>query len=359
MEYRTETSDRRLLHARIDAVEGVVTLHSRGGSTGGKPPRNEGYAEALIAICERASSGSALESVLLDSAPARRLPKAQRVLISRAEIETLDGAGLAKTIRTRMRRFGQAKGVTGGNSTKQIRFEFSIEDKAIIDLLRLKAADTDGLDSDGFLATVAGLPEGEFSTADFIVEYRTQHPAEWSFLEQRHGVGGKGAGQHRTVFTHVAHRLSALAKRGELQKLDYRPAPDWWGNGVVRYWRQASSEPVSSIEIIAVDQEYREGSLRLKSHLRRERHWGLAKKKKAHFIAAHGKLICQRCNLIPSEALGAAYGDAVIEVHHASVAVSAMTPDHRTTLSDLQCLCANCHRLVHAEMSGQRVKVSG
>ena len=40
-----------------------------------------------------------------------------------------------------------------------------------------------------------------------------------------------------------------------------------------------------------------------------------------------------------------------IEVHHAEVSVAAMVEGHRTKLSDLQCLCANCHRLVHAEIN--------
>lgn len=207
---------------------------------------------------------------------------------------------------------------------------------------------------DGFSETLNRLPPGEFSTADFVYEYRSAYPAEWLQIEGQHGQGGKGAGQHRTVFTHVAHRLSSLARQGALYKLDYRPAPDWWGNAVVQFWSSTDPAVTSSPEPDATDPEFREGSLRLKKHLQRERHWGLAKKKKVAYIAAHGKLECERCRMDPAALFGFPIGHAVIEVHHAEVAVGEMTDGHRTKLSDLQCLCANCHRLVHAEMNARR-----
>jgi 5-methylcytosine-specific restriction protein A len=52
--------------------------------------------------------------------------------------------------------------------------------------------------------------------------------------------------------------------------------------------------------------------------------------------------------LVPSEGLGP-FGDACIEVHHHAVAVAKMDGKARTRLADLQCLCANCHRIVHRE----------
>lgn len=376
MEYRIEGPGRRLINARIEVIGSSVILHSRGGATGNQPPRNQGYAEALIAICLRAQAEGHLEQVLLDSGPARLHLEADRLLIGKDEIETLSAEELAKAIRTRMRRFGQARGVSGGNSTKKIRFDFNLRHSSVIQSLLLRRIDRNSTGAhstarrsesigvseatqptlapaalDGFSQTLVGMPDGEFSTADFVSEYRAAYPSEWRGIEEQHGVGGKGAGQHRTVFTYVARRLSSLAKQGDLHKLDYRPAPDWWGNGVVQYWSQTTPAGSGTGERKTVDPEYREGSLRLKTHLRRERHWGLAKKKKADFVAKHGKLTCERCEMDPGELFGLPVGNAVIEVHHAGVAVAAMNENHRTKLSDLQCLCANCHRLVHAEMN--------
>jgi hypothetical protein len=204
---------------------------------------------------------------------------------------------------------------------------------------------------EGFDRTLAALPAGDFSTADFVVEYRKSHAEEWAGIERQFGAGGKGAGQHHTAFTRVAHRLSKLARTGELHKLDYRVAPDWWGNGVVQYWTLDPQAQGAALPGEDEDAEFREGSLQFKTHLRRERAWGLSKKKKAAFRAQHGKLFCQRCGLEPEREFGERLGSAVIEVHHAAVAVGAMQHDHRTRLSDLQCLCANCHRLTHAEFA--------
>jgi hypothetical protein len=90
-----------------------------------------------------------------------------------------------------------------------------------------------------------------------------------------------------------------------------------------------------------VDEErtWAEGSLRRVTHLRRERASGLAKAKKEAFVAEHGFLFCERCELIPSEQLGP-YGDACIEVHDNGTAISAMTEPTETKLSDLQCITA-------------------
>ena len=204
---------------------------------------------------------------------------------------------------------------------------------------------------EGFDRTLEALPAGDFSTADFVVEYQESHADEWSRLEAQFGAGGRGAGQHHTVFTRVAHRLSKLAKEGQLHKLDYRVAPDWWGNAVVQYWTLDPEAGRAALPGEDADSEFREGSLQLKTHLRRERAWGLSKKKKASFRALHGKLFCERCGFEPEKQYGEQLGSAVIEVHHASVAVGEMKRDHRTKFSDLQCLCANCHRLTHAEFA--------
>ncbi len=94
-----------------------------------------------------------------------------------------------------------------------------------------------------------------------------------------------------------------------------------------------------------------EGNIKLASHMRKERAQGLSKSKKAAFIAEHGRLFCERCGMDPVEVYGSALGIACIEVHHDAVQVKDMTPGHVTTLEDLRCLCANCHRVVHRELA--------
>ncbi len=96
------------------------------------------------------------------------------------------------------------------------------------------------------------------------------------------------------------------------------------------------------------ERTWAEGSPKRTQHIRRERASGLAKMKKRRFIQLHGHLYCERCKIIPSEELGP-HGNACIEVHHSTLAVAKMGGDSATRLADLQCLCANCHRIVHRE----------
>jgi len=104
---------------------------------------------------------------------------------------------------------------------------------------------------------------------------------------------------------------------------------------------------------LPIDEDERtwaEGALKVKVHLAAERRSTLASAKKREFRRTHGHLFCERCLLIPSETLGP-FGDACIEVHHAHTPVAKMEENHLSKLSHLQCLCANCHKVVHREMA--------
>lgn len=100
------------------------------------------------------------------------------------------------------------------------------------------------------------------------------------------------------------------------------------------------------------DRTWSEGKLKLVAHLRRERGTGLASAKREQFRARHGRLFCERCSMDPAEAYGDA-GEACIEIHHREMRVADMSEMHRTTLDDLQCLCANCHRVTHRELKAK------
>lgn len=201
-------------------------------------------------------------------------------------------------------------------------------------------------------AVTKSFPDFAFSTFDFIQKFREQYPRLWKDLDDLYGAGGKGAGSHYTAFSRMAQELSALSRKGDLGRLDYRPAPDIWGNRVIRFWSLSNSDTKSRAEETeTVDPEFREGSWRLRVHLQRERGRGLSKKKKAEFVREHGKLFCERCNLDPGQEYGLPIGAAVIEVHHDRVEVGKMAENHITRLGDLKCLCANCHRIVHAEIN--------
>lgn len=106
-------------------------------------------------------------------------------------------------------------------------------------------------------------------------------------------------------------------------------------------------------DLLPTDEErnWIEGNPKIASHLRRERHPGLAKEKRAQFIAEHGRLFCEDCKLDPAERYGYEAGSACIEVHHHITHVAKMQPGHRTRMEDLMCLCANCHRVLHRKLA--------
>jgi predicted HNH restriction endonuclease len=99
------------------------------------------------------------------------------------------------------------------------------------------------------------------------------------------------------------------------------------------------------------DEEAIEGNPAVAMHMRRERNRGLVLRKKRAFIDSHGRLFCEQCRMDPAQAYGDGVGDACIEVHHACVQVKDMNLGHKTKLSDLQCLCANCHRVEHRKLA--------
>lgn len=111
-----------------------------------------------------------------------------------------------------------------------------------------------------------------------------------------------------------------------------------------------SGEPVDQPGETEPSDGWSEGKTRLSFHLKRERSQALSRAKRAQFRRAHGKLMCERCSIDPVAEYGTEHAEACIEVHHSTTHVSKMDAGHVTTLNDLQCLGANCHRLVHREL---------
>lgn len=144
----------------------------------------------------------------------------------------------------------------------------------------------------------------------------------------------------------------SLALEGQL--VEPRHFSGGEGSVCFRLLREAGFSIVPKDEVSSIDpglqlpdQEWREGAQKLSAHWRRERAAGLAPAKKAQHRRIYGKLTCERCGLDPVEKYGTNLAESCIEVHHASVLLSEMSEHHLTTLQDLECLCANCHRLEH------------
>jgi predicted HNH restriction endonuclease len=228
--------------------------------------------------------------------------------------------------------------------------------------------------TEAFRLTASSFGQEGFTTKDFVDRYQAQSPDEWSALIGRYGPGGKGSGHHYSANSRVGSMLVVLFRAGDLHRFPYVSAPPDWGNPWIRRWAvSVRSALADELAVLGpanpdidnknlppwVDREYREGTPQLRAHLVRERDSRLSGDKKVEFRATHGRLFCERCKLAPIEVYGEDFGEAAIEVHHATTLVSDMKPNHRPKLSDLQCLCANCHRVVHAELrAGKRQTIA-
>lgn len=112
------------------------------------------------------------------------------------------------------------------------------------------------------------------------------------------------------------------------------------GNPTDDIWKEISGEPsLTDSEASAM-----EGSLKLITHLRKERSPQLARQKKAQFRQEKGKLFCEAC-----ESDWPLYGKLksdIFEVHHRRPLSTATGPVN-IHLKDLAVLCPNCHRAIH------------
>lgn len=338
--------DGGVLDARVELDSGSVVLHSRGGAFGKPNLRNPDYRKALRVILARLlDAGTPISGVWLDSSVAQTWPEQERLLLRPDEF-----AHPVEPIVTLIGQRGASKGrplgsAGHGNSTKRIRI--GVPDISAVSLQGLlKAVPREG----GSRLSAAIQRQVQPHMIDEAIEAYLAG-AEHNF----HGS------RDYDLLLPSGERLPPKAIFGiALAKVIERPATPsdfsaGWGQPCFDVIESAGypivpkDEHVPSTPDGADDERtWAEGSQKRVQHLRRERAPGLAKMKKRRFVEEHGHLFCERCHVIPSKALGP-LGDACIEVHHSKTAIAKMGENARTRLADLQCLCANCHRIVHRE----------
>jgi hypothetical protein len=92
-----------------------------------------------------------------------------------------------------------------------------------------------------------------------------------------------------------------------------------------------------------------EGNRVLRTHFIKERDPSLGAAKRRLFIEEHGYLFCQVCAIKQSD-FPRDLGQSCFEVHHLSPIGERIEP-RVTRLSDLAIVCANCHRMIHANQT--------
>ncbi|MBN9437154.1 HNH endonuclease [Bosea sp. (in: a-proteobacteria)] len=339
--------DGNALDAKIDVEPEAIILHSRGGARGKPNERNTDYRPALRTILTRLYASDAVASgVWLDSTVARQWPMPERQLVNASDFD-LPVDDLISLIGRNGSAKGQAKGTSGGNSTKRILI--GVPGRSATDLLSL-------LGSNPIASREPRL------TAEVLRRVAPEMIDEAVEALEAGAAHAFGASKDYDVLSPSGIRLPPKAVFGiALEKVIGRPArPTDFSAG----WRQPcfdiiqdagydilAKDDSSSFADSQIDDEdsWTEGHSKLGQHRRRERKPGRARLKKRRFIEEHGYLFCERCRLVPTPELGP-FGDACIEVHH-TVSVAEMDGKRPIRLRDLQCLCANCHRIVHREIA--------
>ncbi|MCB0735121.1 MAG: HNH endonuclease [Flavobacteriales bacterium] len=110
-----------------------------------------------------------------------------------------------------------------------------------------------------------------------------------------------------------------------------------------------------SLELYSIENEdsseikVKEGRTLYKLHKFKERKPLINKKKKEFILHSTGKLLCEVCDKDHYHFYGE-LGYQYIECHHKSP-ISEIVGEVETTLDDLAVVCANCHRMLHSNIS--------
>lgn len=194
--------------------------------------------------------------------------------------------------------------------------------------------------ADELQSVLRSIGSKAFSTYEFICTLRELYPATWAALEKKYGPGGEGAGKYYSAYSRVAHALNKLSNSAGIAKLDYRPAPDGWGNAIIRYWALATSiqefpDEVERPETVTegakktvVVNKYERN---LSARLRCIEKWGAS---------------CSVCDFNFEQTYGA-LGAGYIHVHHL-VPLSKIGKEYRLDpVKDLRPVCPNCYAMLH------------
>ena len=385
--YRIWPDARKALDADIELDGQAVILHSRGGATGGRPPRNTEYQVALNFLIPRLMRDHQwIRSILIDSAKAhRRAPSpAGRILMTRKEVEAISSPEeVVRLARKRARDFGQPPGAKGGNSTKQLRIETGWSHAALRAGLNLRihapstkqsgtgprldralTADEQRrvteADIDAAVATLLGGDDASNFAASRDYDLLT---AEGDRLAPKK-VFGRALELAGVVSDANPYHFSAGWSQPCFQLLqaagyDILSKAEAAAEAARRRRRarQAKAEIDKAAATVGIDPEERrwiEGDKRMATHLRteRKRSGKAAAAKRAQVRAKHdGRLACEHCSTDWYAVYPNAIAEAIFDVHH-TIPLKDMDEGHETKLEDLLCLCANCHRAVHRQMAG-------
>lgn len=354
MIYQVLDEDGEAMDARLEIDGNDIVFHSRGGTRGTPNARNLDYGTALRLLLHRIEDNRAIvEAAWIDSDEVQNLPRSER-RIFKAGDATGGADEQFRAISKNMQAYGRPPNAPyGGSRVKKIRIRVAalgpsqdLQNCLRLTELKSNAGARQSLSVEIFDAIT---PEHVWEAVQLLDAGEHHAFGEVGDLELLSGDG------HRH---HPKAVLDAAARISLGQALDPKQLTDDIANRCHHVLVSAGFEivargnpsQIAAIPLAADEREWSEGQPKLVLHLKRERAPGLARAKKAAFIRIHGRLFCEKCGLDPVASFGSEFGESCIEVHHDRTEIAQMGEGGRTTLGDLRCLCANCHRVVHAAM---------
>lgn len=348
--FQVIADDSSPLDAHFQVEDTNVIFHSRGGSKT-KNPVNSDYSTGLRLLLRRlAATKLVIEAAWVDSSRVQSIPLAERMILGPKDFKASPEEAFTM-MTSRMKSIGRAPGSSenGGNSTKRLRIKLSgsPSQAAIVQALR-------GVPVSKDFRSLSRLPAEELRKVTPEHIWKAVQKILGGYTEH-----GFGPSTDYDLLADNGTRLPPKAVFGlaASETLGFKVLPKHFVAGpnapcfqvleMAGYKIIPKDETPAAETTPSADDEWSEGSPKWVQHAKRERAPGLSRAKKTQFMRLHGKLFCERCHLDPVMAYGSVHGEACIEVHHHKVQVKDMQEDHSTTLEDLQCLCANCHRVAH------------
>lgn len=196
---------------------------------------------------------------------------------------------------------------------------------------------------------VSSLGDKAFSTYDFILALQREYPKTWAALEAEYGVGGEGAGTYYTAYSRAAQALGKYSNSGGIARLDYREAPDGWGNAVIRYWAQVDSshqypdevvEPAKVFEGAKQEVVVNKYERSLSARIACIEKWGVS---------------CAVCGFNFEQSYGD-IGAGYIHVHHLKPLGEIGGRYRLDPIKDLRPVCPNCHAMLHKRVPALAIK---
>ncbi len=353
--YQFQDASGVLLDAHFEVRNGKLFLLSRGGTKGAANARNTQYGPALRILLERINqSALSLAGAWVDSSRVQHLTMGERRILSPEETD-VPPTKLFTLLSRRMAKVGRdPRSLSLGNSNKKLRFIFTggVSDEQII---RIVGLGDFGDNSNGrgrlLAATLKKVSE------DHI----------WRAIQQLRSGSVKHVFGEFTEYDVVDQDVGkrwppkAIFGLAATEALGFEVKPEHFENGVrtichksiihagFRIVKKNQTIQSKQLPLSSEEREWVEGQPKMKQHLQRERGAGISLEKKVQFKREHGRLYCEDCGLDPVKTYGVQFGEACIEVHHV-VPLAKLPPGYRTKLSDLKCLCANCHRIEHRRL---------